>query len=247
MIKFTIFGIEFRCSLIALGSYWLLLALLCSLGFWQLSRGEQKKLLIEQQQVAATAEALDLNPQTMVDKEAFRYRRVMLSGHYDQTHQVLIDNQILDGKPGYLVLTPFLPDNGTPAVLVNRGWVGLGASRGILPNLDVNTPVRQIQGRINHFPEPGIRLKGGEIPGDTWPVRVQVIDSQLLADKLAYALADYQIELDPAQSEGYQRRWKTAVAIPPEKHRAYAVQWFGLALTLTALFFWNSCRKKHRG
>lgn len=247
MIKFNVFGLEFRCSLLIFAAYLLLLALLCSLGFWQLERGDQKRVLLERQQAAATAETLDLNQQTEIDKELLRYRPVMLTGHYDGAHQVLIDNQILDGKPGYLVLTPFVPDSGQPAVLVNRGWIALGASREALPDIAINAPIQQVVGRINHFPEPGIRLKGAEIPGETWPVRVQVVDSELLAAKLGYALADFQIELDPMQAEGYQRQWKIAVAIPPEKHRAYAVQWFGLALTLTALFIWNSSRKQHRG
>jgi surfeit locus 1 family protein len=171
----------------------------------------------------------------------------LVTGHYDTSHQIFIDNQMLEGKPGYLVLTPFLPDGGQPGILVNRGWVALGASREVLPDIAINSAIQQVQGRINNFPEPGLKLKGAEIPGELWPVRVQIIDSKLLADKLGYALANYQIELDSTQPEGYQRRWKIAVAIPPEKHLAYAVQWFGLALTLTALFIWISSRKTPRG
>ncbi|CAD6876470.1 SURF1 family protein [Methylomonas fluvii] len=247
MIKLTTSGIEFRCSLAALSGYLLLFSLLCSLGFWQLNRGKQKTILLAQQQQASNAEALDITRQVGIDSEVLRYRPVLVSGHYDAPHQILIDNQTLNGKPGYLVLTPFLPDSGQPGILVNRGWVPLGASREVLPDIGISLVAQQVRGRINRFPEPGLKLKGAEIPGETWPVRVQVIDSQLLADKLGYALADYQIELDSAQPDGYQRQWKIAVAIPPEKHRAYAVQWFGLALTLTALFIWISSRKIHRG
>ncbi|WP_020482129.1 SURF1 family protein [Methylomonas sp. MK1] len=247
MIKFSTMGIDFRCSFLALIGYLLLFGLLCSLGVWQLGRGEQKTILLAQQQDAANAEALDLTRQTEIDKDVLRYRPVLVSGHYDASQQILLDNQMLNGKPGYLVLTPFLPDGGQPGILVNRGWVALGASRDVLPDLSISMVAQQVRGRINRFPEPGLKLKGAEIPGETWPVRVQVLDSKLLADKLGYALADYQIELDPAQPEGYQRQWKIAVAIPPEKHRAYAVQWFGLALTLTALFIWISSRKINRG
>ncbi len=247
MIKLSTGGIEFRCSLPALSGYLLLFSVLCSLGFWQLSRGEQKTILLAQQQEASSADALDLTRQTGIDSDALRYRPVLVSGHYDAVHQILIDNQMLNGKPGYLVLTPFLPDGGQPGILVNRGWVPLGGSRDVLPDISISMVAQQVRGRINRFPEPGLKLKGAEIPGETWPVRVQVLDSKLLADKLGYALADYQIELDPAQSDGYQRQWKIAVAIPPEKHRAYAVQWFGLALTLTALFVWTSSRKIPRG
>jgi surfeit locus 1 family protein len=247
MIKFSIFGTKFRSSLPALATYLLLTSALCSLGFWQLSRGEQKKILLAQQQQAVSAEALDLNRHSEIDKEALRYRPVLVTGHYDTSHQIFIDNQMLEGKPGYLVLTPFLPDGGQPGILVNRGWVALGASREVLPDIAINSAIQQVQGRINNFPEPGLKLKGAEIPGELWPVRVQIIDSKLLADKLGYALANYQIELDSTQPEGYQRRWKIAVAIPPEKHLAYAVQWFGLALTLTTLFIWISSRKTPRG
>lgn len=247
MIRFNILAIEFRFSPGMLAGYLLLAVFLCSLGFWQLERGDQKRALLEAQQAAMLAEALDLNGDTLIDKDAKRYRQARLTGHYDNEHQILLDNQILDGKAGYLVLTPFLPGNGQAAVLVNRGWLALGASRDTTPDLSITRRIDRIQGRVNRFPEPGIRLKGAEIPGNTWPVRVQIIETRLLAEKLGYALADYQIELNPDQTEGYQRQWKISVAIPPEKHRAYAVQWFGLALTLTALFIWNSSHKKHRG
>jgi surfeit locus 1 family protein len=36
--------------------------------------------------------------------------------------------------------------------------------------------------------------------------------------------------------EGYSRDWKKKSVMLPEKHIAYAVQWFGLAITLTVLF-----------
>ncbi|OQW77949.1 MAG: hypothetical protein BVN35_04185 [Proteobacteria bacterium ST_bin11] len=247
MITFITRGIEFRCSSLALSGYLLLVGLLCSLGFWQLNRGEQKTVLLAQQQAASSADALNLNRHPDIDQDLLRYRPVLVSGNYDADHQIFIDNHMLNGKVGYLVLTPFLPDGGQPGILVNRGWVALGASRDVLPDIDIHEVAQQVRGRINHFPTPGLKLKGAEVPGETWPVRVQVIDSKLLADKLGYALADYQIELDPAQPDGYERQWKIAVAIPPEKHRAYAVQWFGLALTLTALFVWISSRKIHRG
>lgn len=248
MIKLTTAYFEIRCSLFAFFAYLSLLALLCGLGLWQLGRAEQKQAFLDRQQAATSAEALSLNGQVQIlDKEAMRYRSVKLKGHYDTTHQIFVDNQMLDGKPGYLVLTPFLADGGEPGILVNRGWVALGATREVLPDIAVHAVVQELQGRINNFPEPGLKLKGAEIPGEVWPVRVQVIDSKLLAERMGYPLVDYQIELDAAQPEGYQRQWKIAVAIPPEKHRAYAVQWFGLALTLTALFIWTSSRKIPRG
>jgi len=242
-MKITFLNRQFSFSLPALGLYLLLLALLCSLGFWQLSRAEQKKLFLQKQQAATEAVELDLNQQPVTDVDAVRYQKALVTGHYDQAHQFLVDNQIVDGKPGYFVLTPFLLDQTHKAVLVNRGWLPLGQDRKVLPNIGFDQPVQQVNGRLNHFPPVGIKLKGAEIPSDGWPAVVQVVDSTVLAGRLGYGLYDYQIELDAAAPQGYRREWKINTLITPEKHLGYAVQWFGLALTLTGLFFWMSSRK----
>ncbi len=234
---------EFSFSWLGLGGYLVLMLVLCNLGFWQLSRSEQKAKLLVRQEAATHADAIDLNHQAPLDSEAVKYQKVSATGHYDAEHQFLVDNQILDGKPGYFVLTPFLLDSGGQAVLVNRGWVALGNDRTVIPDVSINQPVQRIVGRINHFPAVGIKLKDAEIPTDNWPSMVQVVDSHILSAKLAHELYDFQIELDVDQAEGYQRQWKVTTIISPEKHIAYAVQWFGLALTLTALFFWKSSRK----
>ena len=69
-----------------------------------------------------------------------------------------------------------------------------------------------------------------------WPAVVQVIDVKLLSQQLGYPLVDFQIELDQADGHGFIRAWQEPVAMTPEKHIGYAVQWFLLALTLTVLF-----------
>jgi surfeit locus 1 family protein len=73
---------------------------------------------------------------------------------------------------------------------------------------------------------------------------VQIVNHDVLADRLGYDLYGFQIELDPKAAEGFRRDWKISPTISPEKHLAYAVQWFGLALTLTALFYWINSRKQ---
>ncbi|WP_347989255.1 SURF1 family protein [Methylomonas sp. AM2-LC] len=243
-MKLLIANRELRLSLLGISVYIVLLVLLCSLGFWQLDRSEQKRQFLEKQQQAMADETvINLNQQSVIDLAVSRYLKVQVHGHYDVGHQFLIDNQMQDGKPGYYVLTPFLIDNSNRAVLVNRGWLPLGAERSHLPAVEINTAVSEINGRINQFPAVGIKLKGAEIPTNSWPALVQVVDSEVLAAKLAYGLYNFQIELDAEASEGYKRQWKISAIISPEKHLAYAVQWFGLALALTGLFIWISSRK----
>lgn len=234
---------EYRFTGLGLVVYLLLMGLLCSLGIWQLGRAEQKRQFLLQQQAGQTLQRLNLNQQTVIDIDAVRCQDALVTGFYDTAHQFLIDNQVLDGKIGYLVLTPLKIKGQDQAVLVNRGWIALGQDRAVLPDINFVSAEQQVEGRINRFPTVGIKLKGADIPTESWPSVVQVVDSKVLSTKLGYAVQDFQIELASDAAHGYKRQWQHSTMIPPEKHLAYAVQWFGLALTLTGLFIWISSRK----
>ncbi len=153
--------------------YLCLLPVLIALGMWQLDRSEQKRAFLNVQEQAATAETLHLSTALENNTEALRYRNVEVAGHYDVTHQFLIDNQVSDGKVGYFVLTPFILAGESKAVLVNRGWIPSSRDRSILPDLQIKKAEAIITGRINTFPSVGIKLAGAEIPTEGWPSIVQ--------------------------------------------------------------------------
>lgn len=225
-------------------AYLCLLPLLIALGTWQLGRSEQKKQFLEQQQQElASTKIITLSTSLDENTEALRYKKVQLSGHYDQAHQFLIDNQISAGKAGYFVLTPFILQGESKAVLVNRGWIPLNQDRSVLPDLTIKTEQLSVSGRINHFPSVGIKLAGAEIPTENWPALIQVVDTLVLEKKLAYPLFAFQIELNKDVPEGFKRDWQTTTIMLPEQHTAYAIQWLALAFTLTVLFFWYSFKK----
>jgi surfeit locus 1 family protein len=228
-------------------TYLCLVTLLTGLGNWQLGRSEQKRQFIAQQeQGLASTEVITLTADTEDNVENIRYQKVKVNGRYDYAHQFLIDNQISSGKAGYFVLTPLIMQDDAKAVLVNRGWIPLNQDRTTLPDLKVSPELTTVSGRINTFPSVGIKLAGAEIPTDSWPSVVQVVDSQVLAKKLAYSVFSFQLELDKDLPEGFKREWKTATIMLPEQHTAYAFQWFALAFTLTLLFFWYSFKRNDK-
>ena len=227
--------------------YLCLLPLLIALGIWQLGRSEEKRVFLEQQgQELASSEIIQLSKASEDNVDRVRYKKVQATGHYDLAHQFLIDNQISAGKPGYFVLTPFVLQGEAKAILVNRGWVPLNHDRSVLPEVQLKNQQTTVSGRINRFPSVGIKLAGAEIPTEGWPSVLQVIDTQVLAKKLAYPLFPFQIELDKNLPEGFKREWQITTIMLPEQHTAYAVQWFALAFALTLLFIWYSC-KRHDG
>ncbi|MCK4493450.1 MAG: SURF1 family protein, partial [Methylococcales bacterium] len=201
--------------------------------------------LFLQQQQQQSREVIRLTSDTKDKLKDLRYKSVIATGEYLPEKQFLIDNQIFQGKAGYFILTPLRLrlNNSQKVVLVNRGWLPRHADRAILPEIGLTQTSVNITGRINAFPSVGLKLKGAEIPTKNWPSVVQVVESTVLAQKLGYDLFSFQIELDPVEDNGYHRHWRTQTQMPPEKHTAYAIQWFGLALTLTFLFFWHSRKK----
>ncbi len=242
-MKIAIGQVVFTSTLFLSLMYIVLFSLLLSLGYWQLDRAKQKAQLLNLQRMQAKT-VLELNASTQNDVKTHRYKTAKVNGHYDTAHQFLSDNQIFRGKAGYFVFTPFIIQATHQAILVNRGWLPANPNRKILPNVQIKTAQASVTGRINQFPSVGIKLAGADIPTQTTPAVVQLVNPTVLATQLGYPLFSFQLELDKTLPEGYTREWLENTLMPPEQHIAYAVQWFGLAFTLSILFFWYSIKKR---
>jgi surfeit locus 1 family protein len=220
-----------------------LLVLLLSLGTWQANRATEKRAFLQQQTDAQAMEATRLSVTTLDNADSLRYRRLIVSGHYDTQRQFLVDNQISAGKAGYFVLTPFVLQGENKAILVNRGWLVANPDRKQLPDVSMPSELITITGRANRFPSVGIKLEGADIPTASTPSVVQVVNSERISQKLGYPVFSFQLELDSTQPNGFKRDWHTSTLMPPEQHIIYSAQWFGLALTLSVLFIVYSIKK----
>lgn len=213
----------------------LLLALLLGLGFWQLDRAQQKRDLLAAFARRSEAPAVVLSALDPADPDN-RYRRVVVRGHYDDAHQILLDNQIHGGRPGYHVYTPLLTAEPRAAILVNRGWVPLGESRAERPSLPVVEAAVTVHGRLAQPANPGIRL-GDALADPGWPKVVPYIDYPILGKVLGYPLSPAVVLLDPDAPAGFVRDWHPAFGgFGPQRHVGYAVQWFALAITLVVIY-----------
>lgn len=217
-------------------------ALFARLGFWQLSRAEEKRALLDaHSQRSQQAPLMRLPMQG--DKAQIRYRRIHIAGRFDAARQILLDNRVYNGRVGYQVLTPLQPADGDCAVLVNRGWLPAAPSRSQLPALPITQIEAQVEGVIDEFPSVGFRLKGADALADAYPLVAQNVDATILAKRLGYCLAPYQILMVPGVGEGYVREWKMQ-HIDPDKSLGYAFQWFALSLGLAAYSAWIALRRR---
>lgn len=227
----------------------LLVVVFAKLGYWQLSRAQEKIDMLSARDVAATQPPLDRldNPFNQDDL----YREVRLSGRFDYTNQFLLDNRIYKGQPGYEVLTPFHLSGGDdrPVIMVNRGWVAGSADRNIKPPLEVPERLAEadlvLAGLIT-TPSKGFSL--GEVLDSgqfNWPIVIQYIDYETIASKLdRMEIIEAVIVSAPDQAGNYTYNWQP-VAHGPEKHFGYAFQWFAMLLAVLVFYVYLNFIKKH--
>jgi len=219
----------------------ILLGILISLGFWQLDRAEQKKALLDQYGGGKKETVLQLEAD-LKSAAGLNYQNAIVVGHYDSSHQFLLDNRIQAGQAGYEVLTPFAIRDSEVAVLVNRGWVPLGKSRDRLPDVTVPEGPRRISGRLK-IPPGKVFMLGEEDPRQGWPWRIQRIRIESLSAELGRPLLPVVFLLDAGQPDGYTRKWRPLVGFGPERNIGYAVQWFGLAAALLIIYLAVNTRR----
>ncbi len=214
-------------------------ALMLWLGFWQLKRAEEKQQLLDwlaqgkQLEVTKPGDVLALP----------RYSFVQLTGRYLPAPQFLLENKVRNKRVGYEVLTPFAVDGWPGAIVVNRGWID--ASDWTPESLRVDTTPRSLRLRVDRSPKTGIELGNVSLKREK-PVQKMLyftageIDGVIRHQSggLPLLLAQRVFLLDDAAPDGFARQWKPVI-MPPSRHIGYAVQWFGLTVTLWLLyFFW---------
>ena len=240
-------GLVFAPRLLPTIAYLVLLALLISLGNWQLDRAAHKRQALAERAAATRAPVVDLNAgaATLATHE---YRRVRAEGTFDEAHQFLLDNRIQDGQVGYRVLTPLRLAGRDAAVLVDRGFVPIIGNRETLPDLPPVETDDIVTGRVSRGPSVGLRLGDPSDQPTQWPRRVQYMDFEYMQSSLDYPLHDYLLVEGALTNEVVaQRSGRDAWRFGPERHQGYAVQWFSLAGALTLIWLIVNTRREKQG
>ena len=215
------------------------------LGRWQWHRADEKRALTAAYAAGGADFASVLG--TRSTSALPRYTQVRVQGRYETMHQFLLDNMSHGGRAGYQVLTPFRLDDGR-LLLVNRGWLPLpGGARDVLPDLSLPEPgAINIGGRLDSFPAAAIAA-GNAAPGTdaAWPRRTSFPTQAQLESALGQQVEARQLLLGESEAHGYLRDWQgTIIGFGPERHVAYALQWWGLAALIAFLYLFMNleCR-----
>jgi surfeit locus 1 family protein len=219
-----------------------------SLGRWQLSRAAQKEAV--QAAMDSQSQRAPLGAQELMVLAGLSaptqgtqalHRVVKLRGVWVTDKTVFLDNRQMNAKPGFYVVTPFLPDGAAKAVLVQRGWVARNfLDRTKLPPITTPPGLIDLTGRI--APLPGKLYELGQ--ADTGAIRQNLDVAQFSAETGLALLPISIVQIDPA-SDGLLRDWPQ-VASTADKNYGYAFQWFGLSALISILYVWFQIVKRFK-
>ncbi len=215
--------------------------ILSKLAWWQWQRGAEKAALLQQiaQRQQQPLTLAELEPATLAAADGARLvQQVRVLAPYSW----LLDNQLQQGRPGYDVIVPVRELDGRgPVLLVNLGWLAAPVSRAELPAPQLPATL-QLDGLLRVAP--GNLLLGQNVEQTAgYPQRIQSVLPAELAQLSQLPLLNAVLyQRDSNFVYHYQ-----AVTLPPERHRAYAVQWALLAIAALAVGFFAARRRAQPG
>jgi surfeit locus 1 family protein len=227
-----------RLTLLAL----VLVAALCvRLGFWQLSRLEERRAANRGAAAARAERPRELGVGADWTAAELNERWVEATGEFDHAHEIVLRGQAFQGTPGVVVVTPLRLAAADSAVLVLRGFV---------PSADA------VRAEVDSLQEPGqvrvlglatsIGSGGGqplELGGRTTWAR---LDLQALRARLPYPVLPVLLRQTPDSGQPRLPRRLPPPELTDGPHLSYAIQWFAFAV-MTVAFGVLVVRKRGSG
>ncbi len=203
------------------------------LGWWQLGRAQTKTELAEQLQGRSAMPELSAAAALALSPEDAHHRLVRLSGQWVSAATVFLDNRPMQGRAGFVVVTPLRLTGRPEVVLVQRGWVPRDfQDRTRLPALDTPTGEVTVLGTVAPPPSQLYAFDAGE----RGAIR-QNIDLGTFGSETGLSLAAWSVLQAGPQDSQFQRAWPKP-GVDVSKHHGYAFQWFALCALIGLLYVW---------
>jgi len=218
-----------------------IVAVLLSLGTWQLVRLAWKTDLIETMEARLASEPIPLEEALDLPRAEQEWQPVTARGRLLDESFVLYRIRA-DGHPGYHILTPLELDDGR-YILVNRGSLMADSFRLALAEMPpVPEAAVEVTGVLRPGEEPGWFTNDNDPANQAW----FWIELDLAAETAGVDLLPVVIhaDADPAGTDltGGQARFD-----PPNRHLEYAITWYCLAIAAAVIFTLRLRRRRSDG
>ncbi|MGS0674040.1 SURF1 family protein [Shewanella sp. 125m-1] len=213
-------------------------SILVKLGFWQLERAQYKALWQQQLTDRQAASVLSYSQLLSLPKDepltGFKLKTAVAP---ISTNVFLLDNQVYEGRVGYIALQALQVSASEPWLLVELGFISASMDRSKLPNLTAITNPIMLEGRV--YQKQFNPMSFDLMAEAGWPKRIQNLNIPQLSEQLNQSLSG--VVLQPSNLDNpYPHPWQP-IPLSSQKHQGYAVQWFAMAgvfiLIMGYLFF----------
>ncbi|MBE7554174.1 MAG: SURF1 family protein [Anaerolineales bacterium] len=220
----------------------LVLIMLINLGLWQLRRLDEKRTFNRNMTAAFNQPAIPLSDGPISPAE-LHFRRVAVTGAFDNAQAIVIRNQLLGDTPGLHLVTPLRLKGSDRAVLVDRGWIPRGdsdpdpadlAAYDLPGEVTLEGIAYQTQTRPGGLSPLDPPLKEGQTRLVAW-FRV---DIERIQEQLPYPLLPIFIRQLPGPRADTQSlpRQESGLTLDEGPHLGYALQWFSFAAILVVTY-----------
>lgn len=222
------------------------LILVCiQLAFWQQERAAEKASLLSQWETAPILET----PSPTELAQAPLFAEVRLTGHWEPTRHILLDNQTRQNHPGVHVFVPFRLAESQMIYMVNRGWQPWYRVTDEWPEYDTPEGEQTIQGRLSAPPRVGLQIgEASPLDPNEWPNLMTYFDTHRIQAVFGPDVAERVILLEPTELAHLSGDPWPSVNMVPDRHLAYAFQWFAIALAILVIWIaltYRFYRKHH--
>lgn len=220
------------------------------LGNWQLHRYHYKIYLLTtfHQRLLAPAKpiALDshLHGTVGASGNELQFQHVMVTGDYRNDLTAVVQNQFYHDQLGFEVLTPLRVAGEDKLLLVDRGWVKALTNQSVplLPPAKNVNGSQTVKGYIKLINEYQFTLGKNILNPTVTPIVMQKIDVKELSMLTHHTFYPFIVRLDQTEPNGFIRDW-TITTVLPQRHMAYAVQWYAMAIALLLAFLFFCCQR----
>lgn len=205
---------------------------------WQYHRADEKKQLLIQldesmnSQFVAVSKASDL-------KKLDIYTPIKMDAKLDSEHVFYVENRPRNGLVAADVFVPVILNQGQ-SIMLNLGWLYL-KDRNKLPSFTLPEEIK-FSAIVDNFPEAGWELGDVQQP-DQWPALIPRIERDKLELWLGTDVYPNVLRMKEPLNNNLNTEW-TPTVMPPEKHLAYAFQWFSMAIALLLLYIKINTKRK---
>jgi surfeit locus 1 family protein len=215
------------------------IAILIGLGTWQMERRVRKADLIATMDERLASPPITIS-EFLANNSAEDYRPVSASGTFRHDQEMYLAARSYQGQLGYHVVTPLILDDGTTAVLIDRGWVPSDRQSPASREAGQVAGTVTVTGIARQPAKPGMFTPDNRPDQNLW----YWADLPAMAAHAGLAqAAPLLLEAGTAENPGGLPIGGQTFINLPNNHLQYALTWYSLAVVLAVIYLVSHRRR----